>query len=103
MKQLYQRDIYEDINEFILEYSANYNENIENNRGMDFLYKEQKYRLCREYENTFYVYQIINDNDFVILNICNSMDELLENRIIDNTPFKNIIMDEQNTIIYGKD
>ena len=41
MKHVYQRDIYETINEFKMEYSSEYNENGENSRGMDFIYKNQ--------------------------------------------------------------
>lgn len=73
---------------------------------MDFSYKNVNYRLCREYADVFYLYKVIitgNNNEFEVLIICNSMEELLITKIIDNIEFKYIVMDEQNTIIYGKD
>ena len=105
MRHVYQRDIYESINEFRMEYSSQYNEIGDNSQGMDFIYKNEKYRLCREYDNVFYLYKRCLDNDDKsdIIGICNSMDELLKSKYIGNVTFEEIVMDENNTIIYGKD
>ena len=105
MKQVYQRDIYESINEFRMEYSSEYNENGENSRGMDFIYKNQEYRLCREYDDVFYLYKrsSTNINDMDVIGVCNSIEELLKSKYIDNITFETIIMNENDTIIYGKD
>ncbi len=105
MKYEYQRGIYESINEFIDEYSSKYNENGENSRGMDFLYKNIKYRLCREYDEVYYLYKAsdTDDGDMEIIGICKSMKELLDSKFIDNIEFEKIVMNENDTIIYGKD
>ena len=105
MKRVYQRDIYESINEFIMEYSSQYNEIGDNSQGMDFIYKNQEYRLCREYDDVFYLYKrsSTNINDMDVIGVCNSMDELLKSKYIDNIEFEAIIMNENDTIIYGKD
>lgn len=102
MRSEFQRDIYDSLDEFVREYSSKYNEEGENSRGMDFSYKNINYRLCREYDDVFYIYIVIND-EFKELVICNSMEELLVAKVIDNVEFKEIVMDEKNTIIYGKD
>ena len=106
MRSEFQRDIYDSLDEFVKEYSSKYNEEGENSMGMDFSYKNVNYRLCREYDNVFYLYKVISGgktDEFVELVICNSMEELLVTKVINNTEFKLIVMDEQNTIIYGKD
>lgn len=106
MRYLFQRDIYDTLDEFIKEYSNDYNEDGENSRGMDFLYKGFNYRICREYDEVYYLYNVIenkNDNEFIIVKVYNSMIELLNSKEIDNRLFSEIIMDEENTIIYGKD
>lgn len=105
MRYEYQRDIYDSINEFVDEYSSKYNENGENSQGMDFLYKNIKYRLCREYDEVFYLYKASDndDSDMDIIGICNSMKELLNSKYIDDIPLEEIIMNENDTIIYGKD
>ncbi len=101
------RDIYDTLEEFINEYSSIENDVGENSRGMDFRYKNERYRICREFDDVFYVYSVKempNDNDeFDIIGICNSMDELLSSTFIKGIPFKEIVMDEVNTIIFGKD
>ena len=102
MRSEFQRDIYDSLDEFVREYSSKYNEEAENSRGMDFSYKNVNYRLCREYDDVFYIYIAIND-EFKELVICSSMEELLVAKVIDNVEFKEIVMDEKNTIIYGKD
>lgn len=106
MRSEFQRDIYDSLDEFIKEYSSEYNEAGENSMGMDFSYKGKNYRLCREFDDVFYLYKVIHtaiNDEFEELIICNSMDELLITKVIDNLEFKYIVMDEQNTIIYGKD
>lgn len=106
MRREFQRDIYDSLDEFIKEFSSKYNIEGENSRGMDFSYKDINYRLCREYDDIFYLYKIVNDgknNKFIELVVCNSMEELLNTKTINETEFKEIVMDEQNTIIYGKD
>ncbi len=106
MKQTYNRDIYDSLEEFIKEYSKEYAPDGENRKGMDFTYKEEEYRICREYDDVYYVYKMINDDktlDFEILSVCNSMEELLNNTAIKNVKFREIVMDEENTIIHGKD
>lgn len=106
MRSEFQRDIYDSLDEFIKEYSSRYNEEGENSMGMDFSYKKEKYRLCREYDDVFYLYKVIHDgknDEFIELVVCNSMEELLITKVVNNIEFKKIIMDEQNTIIYGKD
>ena len=40
-------DIYDDINDFIREYSCDKNEEFETNQGMDFTYNGKTYHLCR--------------------------------------------------------
>ncbi len=40
-------DVYDDINDFIREYSCEYNEEFEVRWGMDFTYNGKKYHLCR--------------------------------------------------------
>lgn len=102
MRRKFQRDIYDSLDEFIKEYSSKFNEEGENSMGMDFSYKNTNYRLCREYDDVFYLYKVIN-NGLEVLVICNSMEELLVAKVIDNVEFQKIVMDEQNTIIYGKD
>lgn len=106
MRSVFQRDIYDSLDEFIKEYSSKYNEEGENSIGMDFSYKGENYRLCREFDDVFYLYKVINTgqtDEFEELIICNSMEELLITTAIENVEFKEIVMDEQNTIIYGKD
>lgn len=103
MIQIY---IYDSLDEFVNEYSCVYNPNGENSRGMDFSYKGENYRICREHDEVFYIYKVLGDGktlNWEILSVCCSMKELLENTSISNVKFKDIVMDEQNTIIYGKD
>lgn len=107
MRNEFNRGIYDTLDEFIKEYSLIEDETTEKSRGMDFIYKNKKYRMCREYDEVFYIYSV-NDNSkvedsFNILGICNSMNELLTSTYILNIPFKEIVMDEINTIIFGKD
>lgn len=40
-------DVYDDINDFIREYSSDKNGGFEINQGMNFIYNEKKYHLCR--------------------------------------------------------
>lgn len=40
-------DVYDDINDFIREYSCEYNDEFEVRWGMDFTYKDKTYHLCR--------------------------------------------------------
>ena len=40
-------DVYDDINDFIREYSCDKNEEFETNQGMDFSYNGKSYHLCR--------------------------------------------------------
>ena len=105
MKKSYQRDIYEDINEFILEYSANTNFE-DRNVGLDFSYKGKDYRMCREYGDIYYLYSVDllqKEPKFETIAICYTIEDLLENRSIANVDFKTIILDQEDTIIYGKD
>ena len=106
MRYDFNRDIYDSLDEFINEYSSAYKHNGENSRGMDFSYKGENYRICREYDEVFYIYKVLEGGktlDFKILSVCNSMKELLEDTSISNVKFKDIVMDEKNTIIFGKD
>jgi len=106
MRLSYNRGIYDSLDEFIKEYSKEYNLSGENSRGMDFTYKDEEYRICREYDEVYYIYKEIDDGktkDFEIINICNSMEELLNDTSIKNVKFSEIVMDEENTIIHGKD
>lgn len=40
-------DVYDDINDFIREYSCDKNDKFETNQGMDFIYNGKTYHLCR--------------------------------------------------------
>ncbi len=100
------RGIYDSLEEFIKEYSKEYDYYGENSIGMDFTYKDEEYRICREYDDVYYVYKVIGEGeemDWEILKICNSMEELLDDTSIKNVKFRDIVMDEENTIIHGKD
>lgn len=106
MRYDFERDIYDSLDEFIKEYSSTYDPNVENSRGIDFSYKGVDYRICREYDEVFYIYKVYDDDKnlvFNIISICNSMEELLENTSIANVKFREIVMDEENTRIYGKE
>lgn len=106
MRSEFQRDIYDSLDEFVKEYSSKFNEEWENSIGMDFSYKNFNYILCREYDDVFYIYKVVNDgktDEFVELVVCDSMEEFLITKVINNIKFKEIVMDEQNTIIYWKD
>ncbi len=105
MREEFNRGIYDSLDEFISQYSKS-SDAEELFRGMDFTYKGEDYRICRELGDVFYVYKYIGtgyDCDLDILATCNSLEELLDCTAIKNVPFREIVMDEVNTVIYGQD
>ncbi len=100
------RSIYDTLDEFREEYSQSTDKDNPHVCGMDFIYKGQNYRICREYDEVFYVYKYLvtgYNPQCDILAICNSSEELLDCTVIQGIPFREIVMDDVNTFIYGKD
>lgn len=105
MREEFNRGIYDSLDEFISQYSKT-SDAVEHFRGMGFTYMGEDYRICREKGDVFYLYKNIvmgYDGYCDILATCNSMDELLDCTAIKNVPFRKIVMDEVNTVIYGQD
>lgn len=106
---------YKCIEDFVNEYDGKFELGDEFHQGLEFKYKGQEYRICREYDTTFYVYRIedkwethsyeyfVNSMPvFKTLGIVETMEGLLESTFIDRRPFKEVIMDD-NTMILSKD
>jgi len=106
---------YKCLEDFINEYNGKYEIGDEFHMGLEFEYKGQIYRFCRESNDPlfFIIYKRgpeikINPNRFyncltqVEIFRCYSMKEVLETKIIDNRPFKDVIMDD-NTLMLSKD
>jgi len=118
---------YNCLDDFINEYNGKFEIGDEFHQGLEFKYKDQEYRVCRETLDPleFVIYKLgpkqektyifdegdeeYDDEDAYYfspvmkeLGSANSMEELLESKIIDNRPFKEVIMDD-NTLMLSKD
>lgn len=105
---------YNNIEEFISQYTGEWNPSENHWMGLDFSYKNVEYRLHTgsmfNEENTvfengktalFGLYKKIN-NSYILIKEYSNMTELLASSVIDNTPFRCIIMDD-DTELLGQD
>ena len=122
-------DKYHNIHEFVQEFTNDLNDEFEVNWGLDFLYKGKKYHFCRyqmesdserqkfsnllnrDLSKVIYEIAIIDLNfhnefsispDTTILGLFDSIQEVIECDVIENTMFSKILLDA-NTIITGRD
>lgn len=106
---------YNCLEDFINEYNGKREKGDDFHQGLEFKYKDKEYRICREYDETFYVYRIepefkisyigkykLERPIFTTLGVVDSMKGLLESTFIDNRPFKEIVMDDY-TLMLSKD
>jgi len=110
---------FKDLQEFINEYDFESNIDCEKHIGIEFTYNNNYYRMCCEpldisefplLENgklgryDVNIVHWITDTEFEyeLIGWYSDMNDLLENCIIENKKFKDIIMDD-NTEIIGKD
>ena len=98
---------YNSLSEFVNEYSGKQSEVYETYIGLDFEYKNSKYRMCLEPIQKYYLYVVHTSNnsdmpEFDTIGIFDTLELLLDSTKIDNRPFRDVIMDD-STIITGKD
>lgn len=98
---------YQSLDEFYREYCGIHAEEYETYIGLDFKYKGKQYRMCFEPNEKYCIYEVnsalnVSMPNFIILGEFNSLDDLLESKLIDNKLFKEVILDD-DTIITGKD
>lgn len=121
-------DVYNDINDFILEYSSDYNDHFETNRGLDFIYKEKLYHMARymaetveerrqfslilnknidDYQYEILIYEKLKSpfylgNNITIIGFYKDIFDLVENAKIEDKLFKDLLLNHELTIT-GKD
>ena len=98
-------------NQFVREYTE-FGENTW--LGMDFYYKSQWYRFCREpnAEYKYYLYSVkkidpkgtdyVYNLDYKTLGVYDALNDLLSSRDIDNQPFKEVLF-SNDTEIFSQD
>ncbi len=104
------------LEQFILEFGEDNEITHEKHVGVEFTYKNQRYRMCREglCDNDYYLYKVVsviesknilepNIYNYETLGIFNNLDELLNSCAIDSRKFKDILFDEENTEILSFD
>ena len=74
--------------------------------GLEFLYKSHYYRFCREPNGLFHVMEMVTQkkrypdcDSFKDIGWYRSMDELLENCLINEERFKDVIVSEELRIL----
>lgn len=74
--------------------------------GLEFLYKGHYYRFCREPNSLFHVMEMVTEkkrypdcDSFKDIGWYRSMDELLENCLINEERFKDVIVSEELRIL----
>ena len=74
--------------------------------GLEFLYKSHYYRFCREPNSLFHVMEMVTEkkrypdcDSFKDIGWYRSMDELLENCLINEERFKDVIVSEELRIL----
>lgn len=105
---------YNSLDEFIDEYgSGEWNPSLGHYIGIEFKYKNKSYRMCcepnqgyskEEAKAPFHVYQIIDidKSEYLTIGMYSSLQEVLNNCLIDGVLFKDVIMDD-STYIDSKD
>lgn len=118
---------YNNLNEFIDEYATGKSFSWQNNdhrekfMGLDFFYNNICYRICREPNAeselpilsngkvgrycTYIMHNMMNDikdDEIIELNWYSDLYDALDNWIIEDKKFKDVIIDD-STLIYGKD
>ena len=109
---------YKSLDEFICEYDSGRRPSTETQprkfMGIEFFYGGVCYRMCFEPaendEPRFYYVYIVHCESrgcpaadrFEVIGRCENFQDMLENFLIDDKPFKEVIMDD-NTKILGKD
>ena len=114
---------YNCLEDFVNEYNGKYEKGDEFHIGLDFRYKGDEYRMCREPVGKYYVFTTTKPDDSKIIEvwthrksegciydmpdkyvigIYDTMDELLEAKCIGDRPFRDVIMDDETEML-GKD
>ena len=107
---------YDSFEKFYDEYNFDRDINTEHYTGIEFKFNDKYYRLSHDFSNNssekykYWVYELISKDKNVIYlktewtNVGKflNLDDVLDNWIIDNRKFREVIMDD-NTIILGKD
>ena len=124
-KYLSAPDQYNNIDEFIREFTNELNKEFEVNWGLDFTYKSKEYHFCRyQMENDkdkmrfsrilnrdvskcVYVLALMGENrrnqfniskNTTIIGWFETIEDVLNNRLIDNRSFKDILLDPKTVI-----
>ena len=106
---------YKVLKDFTSQYTGEWNPSDGNWYGLDFSYHGIEYRFHTGtmYENEhevirdgrevlFGLYKKINNDEYILLEQFATMDDVLESKVIENIPFKNVIMADETELL-GQD
>ena len=122
----YDKNYYDELDEFIHEFTCTDDECGPCTWGMEFKYRNKFYRLCRQhiesqaetpnllkkFNKKIGNYQLVEKKEqfsngdschYEYIGIYDDVYDLLENAFIEGVNIKDLLLDKDNLIIYGKD